>query len=634
MQNSNIPAKFPIPWASSAGGAFIRSVPTASQIGIQNGAASLTDGFPPLNFLPVASGGFPPFGQDTNGILKQITQWSQWQQAGGAVFYDGSFQTSIGGYPAGAIVASGAYPGVYWRSLLDNNTNNPDAGAVVGWIPAFGFPTIGQHGLISSTSIGAAFAGQFINIGGSGTTQTLPSATSFPGMSVGFYATTAFTLASAGGNIFGSAGPVSSIDVAVNQWVCVQSDGTNWRIFSSSFSSGFPTGFGNLSSSTSIGAAFAGQFINIGGSGTTQTLPSATSFPGMTVGFYATTTAFTLASAGGNIFGSAGPVSSIDVAVNQWVCVQSDGTNWRIFSSSFSSGFPTGFGNLSSSTALDGTLAGQFINIGGSGTTQTLPSATSFPGMTVGFYATTTAFTLASAGGNIFGSAGPVSSIDVAVNQWVCVQSDGTNWRIFSSSFPTGLLLNIQTFATPGVYTYTPTAGARSLVVEVQGGCGGSAGIPATTSGQFAFSPGANSGAYALGEYLATSQTVTVGAAGAAGTAGGGGGGAGGSSSFGSLMTAGGGVGSSSQGPAAFTVFASQATTTSNATATGGNIINLSGTTGGYSIGGASPAFSVGGIGAIAPRGQAGAGAAQAGSASAVVGNAGTAGMVIVFEYS
>jgi len=55
--------------------------PQASQIGITNCAASLTDGFPPLTFVPVAQGGCPPFGSDFNGILRQITQWSQWMQA-------------------------------------------------------------------------------------------------------------------------------------------------------------------------------------------------------------------------------------------------------------------------------------------------------------------------------------------------------------------------------------------------------------------------------------------------------------------------------------------------------------------------------------------------------------------------
>jgi hypothetical protein len=156
---------------------------------------------------------------------------------------------------------------------------------------------------------------------------------------------------------------------------------------------------------------------------------------------------------------------------------------------------------------------------------------------------------------------------------------DFANLQLTAGTIPQpGRLLNIQIFASPGTFTYTPTAGARSLIVEVQGGCGGSAGIPATGSGQFAFSPGANSGGYAIGEYLASSQTVVVGVAGAGGTAGGGAGGNGGASSYGSLMTADGGAGSASSGPASFAFFAAQATTI-QATTMGGNIVNLSGTT-------------------------------------------------------
>jgi hypothetical protein len=137
MQDSGIPAKFPIPWANSAGGGFIRPIPQASQISIQNGAASLTDGFPPNCFLPIASGGSWPFGQDANGILKQVTQWLQWAQAGGPIPYDATFQSAIGGYPKGAVVASVAVFGKSWESTVDNNVTNPDTGGA-GWVTAYG----------------------------------------------------------------------------------------------------------------------------------------------------------------------------------------------------------------------------------------------------------------------------------------------------------------------------------------------------------------------------------------------------------------------------------------------------------------------------------------------------------------
>lgn len=133
MQLSQIPAKFAIPFANSAGGSFIRAIPQASQIGVNPGFASLTDGFPPLNFTPIASGGFPPFGQDMNGLMNQTTAWSRWQSAGGPVFYDATFQAACGGYPQYAVVRSLVNPNIFWESSVDNNLTNPDAGGA-NWI--------------------------------------------------------------------------------------------------------------------------------------------------------------------------------------------------------------------------------------------------------------------------------------------------------------------------------------------------------------------------------------------------------------------------------------------------------------------------------------------------------------------
>jgi hypothetical protein len=128
MNLGSIPAKFPIPWANAAGGGFVRTIPVASQIGVSDGAASLTDGYPPLNFQPIGAGGVPPFGQDMNGILKQITQWLQWTQAGGGVpYFDGAFAAAIGGYPQGAFLQSATTPGTFWISTADANVNNPDS---------------------------------------------------------------------------------------------------------------------------------------------------------------------------------------------------------------------------------------------------------------------------------------------------------------------------------------------------------------------------------------------------------------------------------------------------------------------------------------------------------------------------
>jgi hypothetical protein len=132
MQDSNIPGKLPIPWGNSAGAGYIRPIPTASQISVTPGAASLNDGFPPLNSIPVSAGGVPPFMQDFNGILNLVTAWLRWFQAGGPITYDANFASSIGGYPAGTIVQSTTVPNRLWFCLIDGNTSNPDTGGA-GW---------------------------------------------------------------------------------------------------------------------------------------------------------------------------------------------------------------------------------------------------------------------------------------------------------------------------------------------------------------------------------------------------------------------------------------------------------------------------------------------------------------------
>jgi len=130
MLAASIPPKFPIAFGAAAGSANIRPIPVASQQSVQPGAASLTDGFPPPNFVAIAAGGIPPFGQDANGILNQITLWEQWQQAGAPVKFDAAFAAAIGGYPSGAQVPSNTGHAVY-ESLQDNNSADPNTGSAL-----------------------------------------------------------------------------------------------------------------------------------------------------------------------------------------------------------------------------------------------------------------------------------------------------------------------------------------------------------------------------------------------------------------------------------------------------------------------------------------------------------------------
>lgn len=124
MQASNAPTKIQKPFADSGDK---QTIPVASQIGITDGRASFTDGFPPLTRTPVVAGGVPPFGTDMNGILYDITAIQQWLSAGGRFVYDSAFAAAIGGYPKGAVLQKSDGSGS-WLCTAENNSTNPDTG--------------------------------------------------------------------------------------------------------------------------------------------------------------------------------------------------------------------------------------------------------------------------------------------------------------------------------------------------------------------------------------------------------------------------------------------------------------------------------------------------------------------------
>lgn len=137
MQLSNIPGKLVLPFANAGGKS---TIPVASQIGITAGAASLTDGFPPLTRTPIAAGGVPPSGLDMNGILYEMSAIIRWANAGGGYPYDGTFatDTNVGGYPKGARIMRSDGTG-YWYNTTDNNVTDPESSgaAAAGWVPDF-----------------------------------------------------------------------------------------------------------------------------------------------------------------------------------------------------------------------------------------------------------------------------------------------------------------------------------------------------------------------------------------------------------------------------------------------------------------------------------------------------------------
>ncbi|MCW3101264.1 MAG: uncharacterized protein JWL77_6882 [Chthonomonadaceae bacterium] len=183
MQISAVPAKFPIPWANAATSTFVRPIPITSQAG---GAASLEDGFPPPTFSPIAAGGVPPDGRDMNGVLKQITGWSQFLNAGAlALPYDATFSGQVSGYPKTALLA-GVNLGTLWFSTADNNTADPD-GAGTNWMAlGGGLATLASAATVDLGSVpqnvititGAAAITSFGSTMAPGTQKTLRFASS------------------------------------------------------------------------------------------------------------------------------------------------------------------------------------------------------------------------------------------------------------------------------------------------------------------------------------------------------------------------------------------------------------------------------------------------------------------------
>lgn len=177
MQASNAPSKSAVPFAESG---TKNTIPVASQIGVTPGAASFTDGFPPLTMTPLAAGGVPPYGADFNGILNFLSAAVRWVQAGGRYTYDAAFATAAGGYPKGSVLAAASGNGS-WLNLVDNNTTNPDAGGA-NWISlGAGIASTAQAQaltddtvLLTPKKLADAFKGSNLSLVGNGY-QKLPS---------------------------------------------------------------------------------------------------------------------------------------------------------------------------------------------------------------------------------------------------------------------------------------------------------------------------------------------------------------------------------------------------------------------------------------------------------------------------
>lgn len=130
MQLADAPVKVVVPFAEDGSKNVI---PVPSQQPITPGAASWTDGFPPLTMEDPVDGGIGPSGLDFNGVFNALSALARWANAGAGFTYDAAFAATVSGYPLGARVLTASGNG-YWISTVDNNTTDPDTGGA-GWRP-------------------------------------------------------------------------------------------------------------------------------------------------------------------------------------------------------------------------------------------------------------------------------------------------------------------------------------------------------------------------------------------------------------------------------------------------------------------------------------------------------------------
>ncbi len=105
--------------------------PSASQIGTTPGAASLADGWVPLNATALSGGGIPPWIMDMNGVDNLFSSNLLPLVAGQLFEYNSAFSSTIGGYALGALLLKADGSG-YWQNTTVDNTSDPDTSGS-GW---------------------------------------------------------------------------------------------------------------------------------------------------------------------------------------------------------------------------------------------------------------------------------------------------------------------------------------------------------------------------------------------------------------------------------------------------------------------------------------------------------------------
>lgn len=93
--------------------------------------ASWDKGWGNITFIPKEDGGLPPKGQDFNGILFTLSDHAVHRQNGQQIVFSSDVVSNYGGYAQNSIIQSD--DGLrHYRSLINNNTFNPNTQSIVG----------------------------------------------------------------------------------------------------------------------------------------------------------------------------------------------------------------------------------------------------------------------------------------------------------------------------------------------------------------------------------------------------------------------------------------------------------------------------------------------------------------------
>ena len=122
----HIPAVF-------AEGGTKNTIEKTLQVGQPPEAFTWVNGTPNITMNPIADGGKAPRGQDFNGVMNAICEHTVFGQSGGRYKWSQDVIDNYGGYPSGAIVQSNDETKEF-RSLADNNTQNPNSGLGSTWV--------------------------------------------------------------------------------------------------------------------------------------------------------------------------------------------------------------------------------------------------------------------------------------------------------------------------------------------------------------------------------------------------------------------------------------------------------------------------------------------------------------------